>query len=127
MPPVLHPRSRTTLTLFVTTLALSFVVVGLPHMLPCPVPHSNRIYADGQGQQRRRKKLPQDAGRTSLSAADEKEMGRECPVPKPSGLVGQILGFEQKQKEHGQPTIVKIESMDMRIRKKTEKAEDNRS
>jgi cytochrome c oxidase assembly factor 2 len=103
MPPVLHPRSRTTLSLFTTTLALSFVVVALPHMLPCPVPHRKRLYADGKSSEmdaqsrRRRKSQPQ-----SQSEIDQ----RECPVPKPSGLVGKILGFKSNDRE--KPMAVKI-------------------
>ena len=44
-PPHLHPRSRTTSSLFATTLVLSFFVVGLPHILPCPAPRT--VLADG--------------------------------------------------------------------------------
>ncbi|KAI1431454.1 hypothetical protein GGR50DRAFT_67662 [Xylaria sp. CBS 124048] len=44
MPPHLHPRSRMTSSLFATTLAASFLVVGLPHILPCPAPRV--AYAD---------------------------------------------------------------------------------
>ena len=34
---------------------------------------------------------------------------RECPVPKPGGLVGQIMGFEQREKER--PVQVVVESL----------------
>jgi cytochrome c oxidase assembly factor 2 len=127
MPPALHPRSGMTLSLFTTTLALSFAVVGLPHILPCPVPHNKRIYADGQGPPRRRKKTPQDGEVTALNAENHTDMGRECPVPKPGGLVGKVLGFEQKQREEGQPTIVRIEPMDQRIRKSRDVSEQKKS
>jgi cytochrome c oxidase assembly factor 2 len=85
------------------------------------------MYADGQGPQRRRKKVPQDGDATSMNAGPEADMGRECPVPKPGGLVGKVLGFEQKQREQGQPTIVKIESMDRRNRKSKDSTEDDKS
>ncbi|KAK3294870.1 uncharacterized protein B0H64DRAFT_443904 [Chaetomium fimeti] len=44
-PPHLHPRSRMTSSLFATTVLASFLVVALPHILPCPAPR--RAYADG--------------------------------------------------------------------------------
>ena len=44
MPPHLHPRSRMTSSLFATTVVASFLVVGLPHILPCPAPRV--AYAD---------------------------------------------------------------------------------
>ncbi|KAF2671986.1 hypothetical protein BT63DRAFT_468019 [Microthyrium microscopicum] len=121
MPPALHPRSRTTLTLFTTTLALSFAVVGLPHILPCPVPHNKRMYADGEMPGRRRKRKPQEgetqSGKTGERNIQETIPERECPVPKPTGLVGQILGFEQKNKPLA--PIVKVEAYTGRIPKES--------
>lgn len=104
MPPALHPRSRTTLSLFTSTLVLSFVVVALPHVIPCPVPHRTRMYADGElpsttedGKRRRRRLKSKD----DIGIVDEtkKHSARECPIPKPSGLVGQILGFKAQEGE----------------------------
>jgi cytochrome c oxidase assembly factor 2 len=46
MPPLLHPRSRFTSSLFATTVFASFFVVALPHILPCPAPRL--AYADGE-------------------------------------------------------------------------------
>lgn len=148
MPPHLHPRSRSTLSLFTATLGVSFVVVGLPHLFPCPAPR--RTFADSDptmttadGQQiqiqriRRKRRKDQDPGRdaivdpmtdttapgthgtsspgsTSNSApsADEEVstflqmedearrlatvVGRECPVPKPGGRIGEWLGFKRE-------------------------------
>lgn len=132
MPPILHPRSRSTSSLFAATMVASFVIVGLPHIFPCPAPR--RTLADSQvemtadGQQilkprRRRKNNPDSAsavpdgcplpkendilkGATDSTAEEvsafyqmEEEaqslaqIGRECPVPKPRGIVGQLLGF----------------------------------
>jgi cytochrome c oxidase assembly factor 2 len=101
MPPVLHPRSRTTLSLFTSTLVLSFAVVALPHVIPCPVPHRTKVYADGElkgaeGARRRRRRQYSENGSLNSSRIESE---RECPVPKPSGLIGQILGFKAQEKE----------------------------
>jgi len=60
---------------------------------------------------RRRRRNPVEQGQTESSHADaaleagsEDEMIqknkkiRECPVPKPTGLMGQVLGFKQEQR-----------------------------
>ncbi|KAE8447663.1 hypothetical protein EG329_010469 [Mollisiaceae sp. DMI_Dod_QoI] len=110
MPPHLHPRSRLTSSLFATTLFASFFVVSLPHVLPCPAPRV--AYADDgtpqQGKRRRRRKCS-DAGGNEVKDSVVEESGdeiegegldrvrkskRECPVPKPGGIVGEILGFK---------------------------------
>lgn len=101
------------------------MVVGLPHLFPCPAPR--RTYADSSemtitadGQQvprirrRRRKDLDADSNSapadhpTPTGAVDEEvttffqteeeavkmaQNGRECPVPKPKGVLGELLGF----------------------------------
>ena len=112
----LHPRSRSTSTLFTTTLAVSFLVVGLPHLLPCPV--DRRQFADSvegaDGKLRRRKKRDEmtgeDSAVRSLQSQQVDETGRkkrECPVPKPSGLVGQMMGFEQKEKDKPMEVVIR--------------------
>ncbi|MCJ1314237.1 hypothetical protein MMC25_007917 [Agyrium rufum] len=53
MPSPLHPRSRQTSSLFATTLLVSFLVVTMPHLLPCPAPRVE--FADEDGRKRRRK------------------------------------------------------------------------
>ena len=122
MPPHLHPRSRSTTSLFATTLLASLVVVGLPHVFPCPAPRRTladsemMVTPDGQQVQRikrRRKDVemlgPEDhpAYPTTQSADEEvstffhmeaeaeqlAHIRRECPVPKPSGRLGELLGF----------------------------------
>ncbi|KAJ5337896.1 hypothetical protein N7452_004624 [Penicillium brevicompactum] len=128
MPPHLHPRSRSTMGLFAGTLLASLVVVGLPHVFPCPAPR--RTFADSEmiisadGQQiprvrrRRRKDVePAQEGTypthpASIGAADdevstffqmEKEaqelshVNHECPIPKPKGVLGELLGFRNVQ------------------------------
>ncbi|KAJ5747443.1 uncharacterized protein N7511_009139 [Penicillium nucicola] len=128
MPPHLHPKSRSTMGLFAGTLLASLVVVGVPHVFPCPAPRRTfadsemTITADGQQvpriRRRRRKEIEMDpeAGRpalptpagpvdeevsTFLQMQEEAEtlshINRECPVPKPKGVLGQLLGFRDVQ------------------------------
>ncbi|KXT13629.1 hypothetical protein AC579_9759 [Pseudocercospora musae] len=113
----LHPRSRTTGTLFTTTLAISFAVVALPHLLPCPV--DRRQFADsyetpdGRIVRRRKKRCGQDEGdgnqnveSISGASADNRPQ-RECPVPKPGGIVGQIMGFTKDERQKPKEVIVR--------------------
>jgi len=129
MPPHLHPRSRLTSSLFATTLLASFIVVGIPHILPCPAPRlayadSSEMSPDGtqrQRQRRRRRKCaaasetvketPQQQQQLEEGATDEEdgllEQGNEgrsraqCPVPKPGGVVGEMLGFRGRKEGKG--------------------------
>ena len=117
MPSALHPRSRQTLSLFSATLAVSFLVVGMPHLFPCPAPR--RLYADSpegpDGEGRLRRSGPAPVGSESVKAQDRQSSQlskqdanlqnlvagparteRECPVPKPRGWVGELLGFTRK-------------------------------
>ncbi|MCJ1399891.1 hypothetical protein MMC11_003094, partial [Xylographa trunciseda] len=115
MPPHLHPRSRLTTSLFGTTLLVSFLVVGMPHILPCPAPRTEfadvEVGEDGRRRRRRRKPLSdsdravdvsEDKGE-SVDAVSEKEMmarrAHQCPVPKPGGRIGQVLGFTDGKKD----------------------------
>lgn len=126
MPPNLHPRSRMTTSLFGTTLAVSFLVVGMPHILPCPAPRT--IYADSDltedGQPRRRRRrvdsrtAEQDSAKAMVvventveqrEAQVMMERSHECPVPKPSGLIGQILGFKADEQSKDQDLVVRVE------------------
>ncbi len=109
-PPALHPRSRLTSSLFATTLFASFFVVALPHVLPCPAPRV--VYADdGTPRPRRRRRKSVDMNenekegeKVQLKQVDVEESeeeavevraGRECPIPKPPGFVGELLGFKK--------------------------------
>ncbi|KAF1993315.1 hypothetical protein P154DRAFT_77887 [Amniculicola lignicola CBS 123094] len=115
MPPHLHPRSRMTTSLFTTTLAISFLVVAAPHILPCPV--DNRAFADSAnpdamtGQRRRRRKVSPSEEPTCNDVLNEERMRREdmlrgkkreCPVPKPGGLIGQVLGLKNEGESEGE-------------------------
>jgi hypothetical protein len=91
------------------------------------VPHRRRIYADGEapgvegGRKRRRK--------SNASGADgqsELEGGRECPIPKPSGLFGQILGFKAEDgKSRPQIPTVKVEKYTSAIRRSSTESKDS--
>ncbi|KAI0380060.1 hypothetical protein F5Y04DRAFT_105281 [Hypomontagnella monticulosa] len=120
MPPHLHPRSRMTSSLFATTVAACFIVVTLPHILPCPAPRVT--YADSEmspdGTRRRRRRRPEPAvvkdGIVQFESPNEEldriatETGiaatrarreRECPVPKPGGVIGELMGFNKAKTE----------------------------
>ncbi|KAI5917774.1 hypothetical protein F4810DRAFT_694923 [Camillea tinctor] len=125
MTPHLHPRSRMTSSLFATTVLASFLVVGLPHILPCPAPRVS--YADAGGEYeiivsadgttrrrrvRRRRREPEskDGGIVQFSSSEEegdagrgseatRERRKECPVPKPGGVIGELMGFKKADRE----------------------------
>lgn len=111
-PPHLHPRSRMTSSLFATTMIASLVVVTLPHVLPCPAPRIT--YADGEiiqdengRRRRRRRQVSQEPEvkdgilqfnnmtQDDLVQQGSRKSRRECPVPKPGGKVGELLGFKK--------------------------------
>jgi cytochrome c oxidase assembly factor 2 len=104
MPPHMHPRSRMTASLFTTTLMVSFLVVAAPHLIPCPVdPRTLNDSADPTRRRRRRKPVEAQEGESQDGDALEQQRRmmleermnpkRECPIPKPGGLVGQVLGM----------------------------------
>ncbi len=117
MTPHLHPRSRLTSSLFGATLAVSFLVVAMPHILPCPAPRVR--FADSEfeilenGQKRKiRQQGPGTTGvdansilpvqRTASVVSKDEEIvlrkaAHECPVPKPRGIFGQLLGFKSSE------------------------------
>ena len=99
-----------TSSLFATTVIASFFVVALPHVLPCPAPRV--VLADGEmpdgATRRKRRRRPNITERqdgivqfnaTSESdddvATESRFSKRECPVPKPTGLLGELLGFKR--------------------------------
>lgn len=119
MTPHLHPRSRLTSSLFGATLAVSFLVVAMPHIVPCPAPRVR--FADSEFETledgRRRRIKPKESPRSSADGDDTspaqrpaptasgeeenvmRKAAHECPVPKPSGIVGKLLGFKGSEAE----------------------------
>lgn len=109
MPHYLHPRSRMTSSLFGITVAASFFVVALPHVLPCPAPRvrlqdSHHTNADGTRRRRRRKsdeaEVKDGIAQFEGSSEDFERLSmakRECPVPKPGGVIGDIMGFSNSK------------------------------
>lgn len=125
MPPHLHPRSRMTTSLFTTTLMVSFLVVAAPHLIPCPVdPRTLADSADPTGETRRRRRrrilkaedddddetcaegLSEETKRR-LALRERLRAPRECPVPKPGGLIGTVLGVGDGEEPRGQISIAK--------------------
>ena len=109
------------MSLFATTLAVSFLVVGMPHLLPCPAPRSNYADApgteDGQGRKQRTKPDNTNGQAESgqhLGHVDEalllRKKAHECPVPKPGGLIGEVLGFK-KQDTRIKPAKPRMETI----------------
>ena len=137
MPPYLHPRSGMTTSLFTTTLAVSFLVVGIPHILPCPVnpkqfaESESADFDSKQARRRERKRLRRTEQEPSpevqnglekhggdqdhVSRSDIDGRRRECPIPKPGGLIGEIMGFRKRAKDElPPPRMVTIEPIQSR-------------
>lgn len=142
MPPHLHPRSTATSTLFAGTLLASFIVVGIPHVFPCPRPRQGyadtepQVDAEGRLIRRKRRKDHDDEksveganrrpeskdDRKGSNLADEAMLFRQlqaeaeqlerearaCPVPKPKGLLGQLLGLQEKKGNVRQEAEAKV-------------------
>lgn len=140
MPPHLHPRSRSTTGLFAGTLLASLLVVGMPHVFPCPAPRRTfadsemTITADNQQlprlRRRRRKDVEMDADAarsglpTSSGPVDEEvstffqmeaeaqkmtQVNHECPIPKPKGVIGELLGFHSARGDQQRQTTISSE------------------
>lgn len=110
--PHLHPRSNLTTGLFGTTLLVSFAVVGLPHILPCPRPRV--VYSDSEGGdlserpwrdsggghdekgdgENKHREMAAEMSKLRAERQERERKARECPVPKPSGRLGEWLGFK---------------------------------
>lgn len=98
---------------------VSFLVVAAPHLIPCPVdPRTLADSADPTGEnrkRRRRKVLDDDSSTDSMSEElrrrkqleDKLSPQRECPVPKPGGLIGQVLGLKNEEQEVEPVSITK--------------------
>jgi cytochrome c oxidase assembly factor 2 len=135
MPPHLHPRSRMTTSLFTTTLMVSFLVVAAPHLIPCPVdPRTLTDSVDpvtGEIRRRRRRKLSEDnIGENAVSEQSRRQKlieeklspKRECPVPKPGGLIGQVLGWKEADRD---AESVSITSRVEKARRETQSKNDD--
>lgn len=108
-----------TSSLFATTVVASFLVVGMPHILPCPAPRV--AYADGDiivgedGKRRRRRRretpeikdgivqFEQTSGGEEMKRLQDERSKRECPVPKPGGILGEWLGFHAEKNDDATP------------------------
>jgi cytochrome c oxidase assembly factor 2 len=108
-----------TTSLFGTTLMVSFLVVAAPHLIPCPVdPRTLADSADptGESRRRRRRRIPEDESCSQVMGEERRRQRlieeklaakRECPVPKPGGLIGQVLGVQDEEsKEQQQLSIM---------------------
>lgn len=127
MPPHLHPRSLTTTSLLGTTLLVSFLVVGMPHIIPCPAPRlafaegeQTSISEEGGGRMRRRRRRAYQGQEASISEEESVTLldqrnqsikkARECPVPKPMGIIGSLLGSGKEEKEATIAPKVRVET-----------------
>ncbi len=106
-----------TSSLFATTVLASFFVVALPHILPCPAPRA--VFADGEmldgSTKRRRRRRPEiverEGGIVQFDARSDddnassraKASKRECPVPKPKGMLGELLGLTKDANNDPRP------------------------
>ncbi|ERF72686.1 hypothetical protein EPUS_07479 [Endocarpon pusillum Z07020] len=109
MPPHLHPRSSATTTLFASTLAASFIIVGIPHIFPCPAPRKGYLDEDGKvvGKRRRRRGSDGAAGVANTQAYDA-DTGPENAQIGLDGELKSLLGTVQlrgKSSSVGRPSI----------------------
>jgi cytochrome c oxidase assembly factor 2 len=101
-----------TTSLFTTTLMVSFLVVAAPHLIPCPVdPRTLTDSVDpvtGEIRRRRRRKLSEEETSDDVTYEERRRKShikeklvpkRECPVPKPGGLIGQVFGLKTEEQE----------------------------
>ena len=86
----------------------------MPHILPCPAPRTEFadgvVGEDGRRRRRRRKAPPHSDGAVDLAVEKDESMAavseseimarraHHCPVPKPGGRIGQVLGFSDGKK-----------------------------
>lgn len=99
----------------------------MPHIVPCPAPRVK--FADSEfevtedGKRRRRRRTTGAPIDESFGANREKRIplhiseeekammrkkAHECPVPKPPGIIGRVLGFkgEDSGEEESRPRVV---------------------
>jgi cytochrome c oxidase assembly factor 2 len=130
------------MSLFSGCLAICFAVVTLPHLFPCPVDKTQFNDSPSASEEeptrrrRRRKQLPQQAASEAETEVEDTMMGlqrpkRECPVPKPSGLIAQVMGFsrplqeELEKKKKQMPSVVVVQTLrERRVRGLDKKEEE---
>lgn len=101
----------------------------MPHILPCPAPRVE--FADAEieysedGRRRRRRRKPREHV-ADVSGGDEsfggieagplereemelrRKKAHECPVPKPGGVIGEVLGFKRGRGE-ARPSVETVQ------------------
>lgn len=103
---------------------VSFLVVAMPHIVPCPVPRIKLadedldILEDGRRRSRKENHNPDQTqeedesltnGQLSSSKQQRAAMRRkahECPLPKPGGRIGSLLGVTPGSGELPRPSMV---------------------
>lgn len=115
-----------TSSLFGTTLLVSFLVVAMPHIVPCPAPRV--AFAEGEfevmedGRRRRRRRQHRTTmqheesgenveqalggGATEDHGEAMRKRAHECPIPKPRGLIGEVFGFKKQEVEQEAPKTI---------------------
>lgn len=111
--------------------------MGMPHIIPCPA--SRIAFAEGEQNfssedgHRRRRRRSEDQGQEVGMSEEEivklqdqrKELikrTRKCPVPKPMGIIGGVLGSGKGKKEAALQPKVRVETRKAE-RRKTDEAE----
>ncbi len=102
----------------------------MPHILPCPAPRVKfadsdfEITDDGRRRRRRRSeaaiegqepeglagKMSEQQGETQEEEVLRKKSPHECPVPKPRGLIGEVLGFKDAEERVSRPRIETVKT-----------------
>ena len=77
----------------------------MPHILPCPAPRTDFADSDpAKSGRRRRVRRRVEAPNSTEEESSESEMmvkkAHECPVPKPKGIIGRVLGFQDKDEKN---------------------------
>jgi cytochrome c oxidase assembly factor 2 len=123
MPPHLHPRSAATSTLFGATLLASFVVVGIPHVFPCPRPRDGKLDGKSPRSHDRQKdliartRLEEEIELFQMLELESDELARqrrECPVPKPRTILGRIFGAGTEKVEGSDGQLRVLEEKEKR-------------
>lgn len=119
---------------------VSFLVVATPHFLPCPVdPRTLADSPDPEGMsgqpRRRRRRIPRDEAGNDVMSEERQKMKvdewatpkRECPVPKPGGLIGQVLGIKKDDSEEVEQPSITTQIRRERARRKEESDNEERA